>query len=224
MVLMPRFSVDLMLTNPITITCATHSLWPFTLTPITRQTLITANTPWYVFVPLPVVEFCYFVYLTPCRFHCVQEIYPSAAFENLYKSNAPSVFAGVVAIAFAFIVLAYYCYDRIVETRNRQVVFAAAQSNAIVSSMFPSHLRDKLIGQANASTGGVPKRNLRALLSSGEADHDSNSAPLADLFLDTTVLFAGKLHFSLSRNTLTRKTLTLTSRTTFVSVITDIAG
>jgi len=49
-----------------------------------------------------------------------QEIYPSASFESLYKSNIPEIFAIVVAAAFFFIITAYFFYDRIVETRNQK--------------------------------------------------------------------------------------------------------
>ena len=49
-----------------------------------------------------------------------QEIYPSASFESLYKSNVPEMFASVVAAAFFFIIFAYAFYDRIVEKRNKK--------------------------------------------------------------------------------------------------------
>lgn len=70
------------------------------------------------------------------------------------------------------------------------VVNNAAQSNAIVTSLVPSHLRDQLINQ-NTPGNPIKRRNLKTILSNGETDNDVTSEPLADLFLETTVLFAG---------------------------------
>ena len=75
----------------------------------------------------------------------------------------PTIYASVVAIAFLFIAFAYTFYDVIVENRNKQLVETAARSNEIVTSLFPSHLRDQLIGTPS-SPDENKKRNLKALL------------------------------------------------------------
>ena len=105
--------------------------------------------------------------------------------------------------------LLFSVYDLVVQRRNERLILNAARSNAIVSSMFPSNIRDQLIGQKPGAETGIigsgPKQgNLKTFLNDGkDVDHVGNSTfgskPLADLFLETTVLFAdvvGKFQFA----------------------------
>ena len=67
----------------------------------------------------------------------------------------------------------------------------AAKANAIVTSVIPDHIRDRLLVAQEAKL----KRqqgygNLKSFLSDGRSNDFGDSA-LADLFLETTVLFAG---------------------------------
>lgn len=67
--------------------------------------------------------------------------------------------------------------------------------------MFPAHLRDQLINRANTGSNTAAsskKRNLVSVLTGEKVDEaagadDEDSAPLADLFLETTDMFAGKI-------------------------------
>ena len=88
-----------------------------------------------------------------------------------------------------------------VQRRNEKIVLNAARSNAIVSSLFPSQIRDRLIGASNennAATLNSP-RNLKAFLKSkgtGSENEYFDSKPLADLFLEVTVIFADIVGFT----------------------------
>jgi hypothetical protein len=87
-----------------------------------------------------------------------------------------------------------------VQRRNEKVILAAARSTAIVSSMFPSNVRDRLYKEQEEQAkyrhrGG----NLKTFLSDdgnnmidGIADAQYSSKPLADLFPETTVLVSIK--------------------------------
>ena len=118
-----------------------------------------------------------------------QHIYPSSTFHDSYKTNTPAVFAGVVAFTFVLVAAVFFIYDMLVQHRNEKIVNTAARSNAIVSSMFPDAIRDRLLQQNNR---GSKHGHLKSYLLNGEEDASGNSAskPLADLFLETTVLFA----------------------------------
>ena len=89
------------------------------------------------------------------------------------------------------------------------MIVDAAKSNAIVSSVVPDHMKERLLSQQQQqqrkhsrrrdSNGSIRSRRsstLKTYLHDGtkghhEEDEDSiATAPLADLFLDTTVLFA----------------------------------
>ena len=83
----------------------------------------------------------------------------------------------------------FYIYDLLVQQRNEKIVVTAARSNAIVSSMFPDAIRDRLLQQNEAKS---KQGHLKSFLVNSEDEKNGNqsSKPLADLFLETTVLFA----------------------------------
>ena len=83
----------------------------------------------------------------------------------------------------------FFIYDLLVQQRNEKIVNTAARSNAIVSSIFPDAFRDRLLQRNEMSS---KHGHLKSYLLNGGVDDGSNSfsKPLADLFLETTILFA----------------------------------
>lgn len=133
--------------------------------------------------------------------HCMysMKIYPSKAFEEDYKTNTPEIFAIVVAGTFLVVAAVYLMYDIMVQKRNEKMIENAAKSNAIVTSFIPDHLRERLLQDSNTLRNTRKHRgNLKMFLNEGKngqqdvhaSNGDTSSMPLADLFLDTTVLFA----------------------------------
>ena len=119
------------------------------------------------------------------------------------------MFAAIVAGTFAMIAFVYFIYDLMVTNRNEKMIASAAQASAIVTELVPSHLRDRLLqdkaveqqqqqgSKANAKNGG----NLKSFLNDGKhrgGGSETPDKPLADLFLDTTVMF-GKCFQSINR-------------------------
>jgi hypothetical protein len=149
--------------------------------------------------------------------HCVYTIavYPTKELEDDYHSNLPVILTSVVAATFCLMVLTFLAYDWFVQRRNQMVVGAAARANGILLSLFPKDVRDRLfeeraMEEAN-TTAGHKKKFLdlpgnKARLSSfltearelnvedmGDAASDDfmyKSKPIADLFPETTILFA----------------------------------
>lgn len=83
-------------------------------------------------------------------------------------------------------------YDGYVRRRNTKIVDAAARSNAIVLSLFPSHVRDRLLKQRDWKNVNTPNPDDKArLLTSDHSDsmhYDlSSSAPIAELFPSASV-------------------------------------
>ena len=122
-------------------------------------------------------------------------VYPSKIFEQEFDSNVPVIFAIIVAATFFFVVVVFLMYNYTVETRNDMVVSTAAQSNAIVSSMIPEHLRARLMDEKEQAQNHKKNGNLKTFLNTGDRGgtgdlNGVSSKPLADLFLETTVLFA----------------------------------
>ena len=131
-------------------------------------------------------------------------VYPSQEFEDDYKSSSPIYLTVVVGAVFLSMVAAFLAYDLFQRKRNTKVVANAAKSNALVSSLFPSNIRDRLLDQpANNNkknhqmTSHMGK--LQNLLDGGIMDEDAAAglnAPIADLFLETTIMFADITDFT----------------------------
>ena len=103
-------------------------------------------------------------------------------------TNKPLIFA-VSAIAFIVIpFLVFILYDQKVSRQQNEIISSAKRSNAIVSSLFPSHIRDQLINTMTSTTVGTGK----SLKESGKALLFSSAPPIAELYPEATVLFAGK--------------------------------
>jgi class 3 adenylate cyclase len=133
------------------------------------------------------------------------KVYPSSTMESLYVSNNPIVFTTVVVLIFLFTSAAFFLYDCLVERRQRKVLQTAVQSSAIVSSLFPSIVRDRLFpaeaqSQSDKNKSAVPfytpKLKLQSFLREEhgpKSEHNTTegaSRPIAELFPETTVLIS----------------------------------
>ena len=98
-------------------------------------------------------------------------------------------------------------YDWFVRLRNDKVISAAVRSGAIVSSLFPSNVRERLYREAEEKQsqtkqldmGGsgvkhwLSAENMDANLGGGAEEGSFipyRAKPIADLFPETTILFA----------------------------------
>jgi hypothetical protein len=88
----------------------------------------------------------------------------------------------------AFAVLLFIVYDRLVEKRQSIVLKSANQSSAIVSSLFPKNVTDRLLESVIGGSSLTAKTRLKSFLTDDE--DNQGLLPIADLFLETTVLFA----------------------------------
>lgn len=117
------------------------------------------------------------------------------------SSKDPRIFAGVLGALLGLLTLAFMAYDRLVRRRNHKILSQAAKSNAIVSSLFPQQVRDRLYAGGGPSAKWAPaKSGLRSFLDEGEIDDAEDlmfeTKPIADLFPETTVMFADIVGFT----------------------------
>jgi len=127
------------------------------------------------------------------------KVYPSRNYYNTFDKSTPTIVTFSVALVFVFTAILFLVYDRLVEKRQHIVLNKAATSTAIVSSLFPKNVRDRLM-QENTKcdktdkTGSLmaPHHRLKSFLTHpGSGDgKDFGLQPIADLFPHTTVLFA----------------------------------
>lgn len=148
--------------------------------------------------------------------HCQYTInvYPSEEYEQEYESNKPILFTICVLLVFVFTSLIFVLYDCLVQRRQHKVNAMAVKSNAIVTSLFPAKIRDKLYNQEPGEQKKAAKNPFKRggnvldaaagltnhkLCNSGQdatsmMDEDGllgyeDSPPIADLFPSATVLF-----------------------------------
>jgi hypothetical protein len=120
-------------------------------------------------------------------------LYYSNEFESASGSDADTTLPLSVATAFCILLSVFTAYDRLVRRRNDKIVDAAARSNALISSLFPKQVRDRLLADNEARESNKSKDTESKKLVGDEGAVDDamyKTKPIADLFPETTVLFA----------------------------------
>jgi hypothetical protein len=153
-------------------------------------------------------------------------IYPSDTLEGSFTTSAPITYAIIMAMLFVAAAALFLVYDYFVQRRQREAMTELARSNAVVSSLFPAEIRDRLLNNGDHETTTISGSNKMASMGSSSKDIEKNtdvvgqkfrlktylneeqeeakknnvaslkagiileSKPIADLFLNTTVLFA----------------------------------
>lgn len=149
-------------------------------------------------------------------------LYPSQAMYDDFQSHTPLFLTVAVAAIFCITAIIFGGYDCVVQARQQKVMNNAARSNAIVSSLFPAEIRDRLFGNEDpknknkeivSSLPESSKFRLKSYLADEESPKDDGddpdkktssempvhpkvdmyeTKPIADLFPHTTVMFGGK--------------------------------
>ena len=101
------------------------------------------------------------------------------------------------------VALVFAVYDFLVNERNKKVVENAARSNAIVTQLFPGNLREQIVARKQAEmrlkrTGGKSTNFIRSF-AEGKNNYsltDTSTKPVAELFLEATIIFADIVGFT----------------------------
>eukprot|EP00526_Cylindrotheca_closterium_P004051 CAMPEP_0113631926 /NCGR_PEP_ID=MMETSP0017_2-20120614/16591_1 /TAXON_ID=2856 /ORGANISM="Cylindrotheca closterium" /LENGTH=1166 /DNA_ID=CAMNT_0000542455 /DNA_START=14 /DNA_END=3514 /DNA_ORIENTATION=+ /assembly_acc=CAM_ASM_000147 len=120
--------------------------------------------------------------------------YPTIDFRNKFVTQNGLYYAGVVVLIFCFTTIVFLVYDFLVKQRQRIVMDRIQRQDMIVSDVFPSAIRDRLYNQ-NLEDRGDHKDELLDPRDFGTSNM-IGSAPLADLFPNTTVIFADIVGFT----------------------------
>ena len=139
-------------------------------------------------------------------------IYPSAELQSQYVTNQPVVFTVAILAVFVFTSLVFVAYDCLVERRQKVVLTTAVRSDAIVSSLFPSGVKERLYEQHELQQQQQQQQQPQTFAADDaghftqRADEDRTSEwlglpnpqvtakegpPIAELYPHATVLFAG---------------------------------
>ena len=146
------------------------------------------------------------------------KVYPTLSLREDYDTDQAIIFTTILGVAFGFTALFFLFYVRVVQRRQAKVMATAARTNAIVSSLFPSNVRDRIMRDAEEAVnnktdlsaspflpgmGEAPKRKLKTFLDGEEKGPNSETQlvmfktkPIADLFPETTVMFGDLVGFT----------------------------
>lgn len=132
--------------------------------------------------------------------HCEYDlrIFPSGTLEAQFRTNRPFIYMAVVVAVFLVTALVFVIYDWLVTVRQNKVMATAKRTNAIVSSLFPKNVRDRIMQEAQEQAeqdlqnqkGSIfragAKTKLKMFLDEDIAEQDQtktfDSKPIADLF------------------------------------------
>jgi hypothetical protein len=123
--------------------------------------------------------------------HCVYSfhLFPGHRLKQDTDSNLPVVLVSGVAGAFVLMLMAFVMFNYFVDRRNQKIVGAASKFNAVISSLFPENVRNRLFDE---NTSEDKKRTVSGWKIDDE-DTDNRSkkqGAIADLFPQTTIMFA----------------------------------
>ncbi len=110
--------------------------------------------------------------------------------QSEFHSQQGLIFAASAVAFILFPFLAFLIYDYKVTKQRKKIILSAQRSNEIVSSLFPSHVRDRLYPLKSDSYHGTsaPSGGNGSTIGLLEYGEDT---PIAELYPDTTVMFAG---------------------------------
>jgi class 3 adenylate cyclase len=144
-------------------------------------------------------------------------VYPTKAYEQEFKTSNPIIFASFIVLVFIMVCISFLLYDSKVKQHQDVVMDSALRSNAVVSSLFPSAVRDKILNEANIDSGATTdvtvghsmmgqiksnyfkRTNKTNSVSCRDPTSDADftealcildTPPIADLYPETTVFFA----------------------------------
>jgi hypothetical protein len=72
-------------------------------------------------------------------------IYPSAEFHAAYQTNTPMIYTLVILLAFTATAAVFFMYDIFASRRQERTMKFALRTTAIISSLFPATMRDRLL-------------------------------------------------------------------------------
>jgi len=131
-------------------------------------------------------------------------VYPTDGFKDVYVTNAAQVEAISIGSTFIVAMIIFIIYDCCVERRQRIVLDRAVKSTALVSTLFPENVRERVIndgdkrkGRGKGLVGAAPQSNRVAFKASNvSANQMIGGPPIAEKFPETTVFFADLAGFT----------------------------
>ena len=125
---------------------------------------------------------------------CMHEmiVYPTKELRDTYETSKPFIYTCTIVIAFLGTAILFYVYDRLMSIRQKKAADDAERTNAIVSSLFPANVRDRLFEDIKIDDGNQKRSSFDAFATSSDEGNGRafKTRPIADLIPEVTVMFA----------------------------------
>ncbi|CAB9526367.1 natriuretic peptide receptor 2 [Seminavis robusta] len=146
---------------------------------------------------------------TPAQCRYVMNLYPSQEFEDQYRTNRPAVFTVGAIMIFVITALFFFLYDCLVKKRQNVVVASANRTGALVNSMYPKDVRERLLADERDNAGheskmfGLPMvgNHSNSLTASTMSSSNNgvlfyNTTPIADYYPEGSLMVADLVGFT----------------------------
>ena len=127
-------------------------------------------------------------------------IYPTASYEAAFRTRRPLITSVLVVLVFVFTSFAFILFDCLVTRRQTKLLNTALRQSAIVNSLFPKNVQQKLMEEAEVNLDAkaekkpFKRRTLTTFLNDNRDNEEIivslDTKPIADLFPKTTIMFA----------------------------------
>ena len=107
-------------------------------------------------------------------------IFPTDETRSLYITHWPGVFALMVVIISLFVLVTFTSYDCLVEKRNSRIKKAATDNQAIVTSLFPTAVRERMFKDQKKEEEKKNLENAALALGATTMLGDVNKMAIAD--------------------------------------------
>ncbi|CAJ1963434.1 unnamed protein product [Cylindrotheca closterium] len=122
-------------------------------------------------------------------------LYPTEQFEETFYTVSRFLYTGVIIAIFLFTSFVFLLYDYFVGRRQRKVMDRIIMQDQLVANVFPTAIRNRLYDGMGKS--GRPGGNfVDSFDNDYEADKVTDGAPMADLFPNTSIVFADIVGFT----------------------------
>jgi hypothetical protein len=140
-------------------------------------------------------------------------VQPNVPFEVLYETDRPKNYMIGVVMIFSVILLLLFAFDIMVVRRQRKLMATARKTHALVASLFPENVQERILGDAPGATPKASTFKRAKSVGSASVDDPScsqgtagssngggafvyGSKPIADFFPSTTIMFADLAGFT----------------------------
>ena len=115
-------------------------------------------------------------------------IYPSQDLEDEYVTSKPAIYAVIVASIFMFTVLVLIAFDCLVTRRQKIMMKKAVESTALVSTLFPEQVRERLFEEEPKKTAKTNWRMSRNHMTASTEQGSNEPKAIAERYPASSVL------------------------------------